>query len=169
MIRFQHLDPSHLSLNYLIVQNVPYGNTMLVNRALIDLALPIPTDAVMHDHWLSLVASAFGKIGFVDKALLYYRQHENNVYGASSYSRPTFFYKLKLGPKKLSERFAQNIIQGAAFGRRYADRLSKENLELCKALSAWRELGFWGRRRVLWKYRILKSGILRNLGAFFFV
>ncbi len=169
MIRFQHLDPDRMTLNRLIVQNVPSGNTMLVNRALADLALPIPPEAVMHDHWLALAASAFGETGFVDKATLYYRQHGNNVYGASSYSVPAFFRKLKLGPEKLRARFAQNMTQAAAFGRRYAGRLDADDAEMCKALAGWPELGFLARRHLLWKYRIFKSGLLRNIGTFLFI
>lgn len=169
MIRFQHLDPNHMTLNRLIVQNVPSGNTMLLNRALIELASPIPADAVMHDHWLTLAAAAMGRIGFVDQATLYYRQHGNNVYGASRYSILALLNKLKQGREKLRRRFGQNITQAAAFGRRYADRLSKEDLEMFRALSSWQELGFLARRRVLLKYRIRKSGILRNIGTFLFI
>jgi len=169
MIRFQHLDPKHMDLNRLIVQNVPSGNTMLMNRALVDLAGPIPPDAVMHDHWMTLAAAAMGKIGFVDQATLYYRQHGNNVYGASRYSIPAFLNKLKQGKGKIRRRFGQNIAQAAAFGRRYADRLSSKDREMFRVLSSWQDLGFLTRRRVLWKYRIRKSGILRNIGTFIFI
>ena len=169
MIRFQHLDPRRLTLNRLIVQNVPSGNTMLVNRALIDLALPIPPEAVMHDHWITLAAAAMGRIGFLDVPTLYYRQHSANVYGACRYSVSSFLKKLRQGRRKLQERFEQNVFQAAAFGRRYAGRLSAEDKEMCSALSEWPKLGFWARRRLLWKYRIFKSGLLRNIGTFLFI
>ncbi|MBO4631988.1 MAG: glycosyltransferase family 2 protein [Lentisphaeria bacterium] len=169
MIKFQHLDPLHLSLNRLIVQNVPSGNTMLVNRALIDLVLPIPPEAVMHDHWITLAAAAMGRIGFLDVPTLYYRQHSANVYGACQYSVSSFLKKLRQGRRKLQERFEQNVLQAAAFGRRYAGRLSAEDKEMCSALAEWPKLGFWARRRLLWKYRIFKSGLLRNIGTFLFI
>lgn len=169
MIRFQHLDPKHMSLNRLIVQNVSSGNTMLMNRALVNLASPIPPDAVMHDHWMTLAAAAMGRIGFVDQATLYYRQHGNNVYGASHYSLFAFLNKLKQGREKLRRRFGQDIAQAAAFGRRFGERLSKEDQKMFLALSEWPELGFWARRRILWKYGIRKSGILRNIGTFLFI
>lgn len=57
MFRYQNINTHELTLNRLIVQNVPSGNTMLVNRALVELALPVPSAAVMHDHWLTLVAA----------------------------------------------------------------------------------------------------------------
>lgn len=169
MIRFQHLDPRRLTLNRLIVQNVPSGNTMLVNRALIDLVLPIPPEAVMHDHWITLAAAAMGRIGFLDVPTLYYRQHSANVYGACRYSVSSFLKKLRQGRRKLQERFEQNVLQAAAFGRRYAGRLNAEDKEMCSALAEWPKLGFRARRRLLWKYRIFKSGLLRNIGTFLFV
>lgn len=168
-LRFQHLDPDRMTLNRLIVQNVPSGNTMLVNRALIDLALPIPAEAVMHDHWLTLAAAAMGRIGFIDAPTLYYRQHGNNVYGASRYSLFTFWYKLRQGRGKLRERFMQNITQAVAFGCRYAGRLEKEDREMLDALKTFHTLGFWGRRKILWKYGIRKSGFWRNIGTFLFI
>lgn len=168
-LRFQHLDPRRLSLNRLIVQNVPWGNTMLLNRALADLIRPIPPEAVMHDHWTALAASAMGRIGFLDRPTLYYRQHADNVYGAFRYSAGAFLRKLLRGRRKLRERFGQNMTQAAAFGRRYAGRLSPADRAMCGELAQWPQLGFWARRRLLWKYRIFKSGFWRNVGTFLFI
>jgi hypothetical protein len=36
----------------------------------------------MHDWWLALVASAFGRIGWLPQATVLYRQHSANVLGA---------------------------------------------------------------------------------------
>ncbi len=169
MIRFQNLNPRHLTLNRLIVQNVPSGNTMLVNRALIKLASPIPPAAVMHDHWLTLVAASMGKIGFLPKSTIYYRQHSNNVYGASYYSFSTFWHKLRLGRERIRTRFQQNINQAVAFGGRYAHSLDERDLNMLEALKTFQSLGPWARRRLLWKYGIWKSGFWRNIGTFLFI
>ena len=169
LIRYQNLNPCELTLNRLILQNVPSGNGMLFNRALADLALPIPAAAVMHDHWLALTAAAFGRIAFLNRPTLYYRQHGENVFGAADYSLPAFCRRLKLGRKKIRERFEENITQAVAFGERYGDRLSPRDRELFTALAEWPELGFAGRRRVLWKYRLRKSGLLRNIGMYLVV
>ena len=169
MFRYQNIDVNALTLNRLIVQNVPSGNTMLVNRALIDLASPIPPAAVMHDHWLTLVAATMGKIGFLTEPTIFYRQHSNNFYGASNYSISTFLHKLKMGRKQIRSRFQQNINQAVAFGGRYADFLDKKDLEMLEDLKKFQSLGRWARRRILWKYGIRKSGIWRNLGTLLFL
>jgi len=169
MIRFQNLNPHLLTLNRLIVQNVPSGNTMIVNRALVDLASPIPSSAVMHDHWLTLVAATMGKIGFLPEQTIYYRQHSNNVYGASNYSFSTFLHKMRLGRERIRSRFLQNINQAVAFGCRYAGSLGKTDRKMLEELKGYPLLGFWARRRVLWKYGIWKSGVWRNIGTFLFL
>lgn len=169
MFRYQNLDVHALTLNRLIVQNVPSGNTMLVNRALVDLASPIPPAAVMHDHWLTLVAATMGKIGFLAEQTVSYRQHADNFYGAASYSVPAFLHKLSFGREKIRRRFQQNIDQAVEFGRRYAGALDKKDRDMLEDLKSFRMLGFWGRRKVIWKHGMRKSGILRNIGTFLFL
>ena len=169
MIRFQNLNPRDLTLNRLIVQNVPSGNTMLLNRALADLANPIPAEAVMHDHWLTLAAASMGRIVFLDEPTMYYRQHSSNVYGASNYSLPTFLHRLKQGRKKIRERFQQNIDQAVAFGNRYGGRLNENDRKMIEALKTFQTLGAWSRRKTLWKYGIWKSGFWRNIGTILFI
>lgn len=59
------------------------GCAMLVNRALLDRALPIPDDAPFHDWWLMLTAAGFGTVAAVPDALIQYRQHGGNTLGAT--------------------------------------------------------------------------------------
>jgi glycosyltransferase involved in cell wall biosynthesis len=79
----QHLDPRRTDPVDLALTNVVTGCTAFMNRALLDHALPIPSDALMHDWWLALVASLLGEISFLPEATVLYRQHASNVLGAS--------------------------------------------------------------------------------------
>ena len=72
-------------LDVLLVQNFVTGCTMLINRKLLDAALPFPKEIVMHDWWIALVAAACGHIGFLNEATVYYRQHGYNSVGAKKY------------------------------------------------------------------------------------
>ena len=65
--------------HFLLGNHVP-GCALLVNRRLLDLALPFP-DVPVHDWWLLQVAVLFGRIGYVDAALVDYRQHGGNAVG----------------------------------------------------------------------------------------
>lgn len=83
MLRMQQQDMRRLpSLPQLLSQNVAPGCSMIVNRALLTAALPIPKAAVMHDWWLMLIAQTFGKIGHIQRPGIAYRQHESNQVGA---------------------------------------------------------------------------------------
>ncbi len=166
MMASQKLDPRRMTFPKLLVQNVPSGNTMLFNRALREKALPLPEKAVMHDHWLTLVAERFGRMAYLDEPTLLYRQHGNNVYGATAYGMRSFLKRLAGGRAKIRARFQQNLDQGTAFLERYRAELDPETAELLEQASRFRGMGFWARRRFLLKYGVLKTGFWRNAGMF---
>lgn len=67
----------------LSVANRLPGNTLAFNRKAKEISLPIEDFAVMHDWWISCaVVSTGGAVGVIDKPLVLYRQHANNVLGA---------------------------------------------------------------------------------------
>ena len=73
------LRPEYCTLNRLLVQNIPHGCTMVINKAMRDLTLPIPKDAILHDHWIILLASVCGKSFAVKEPLVLLRDHAKNV------------------------------------------------------------------------------------------
>ena len=80
--QFQRIDPRvDAELPRLALRNAVTGCATLVNRALLDCALPLPRVA-MHDWWLAQCAALFGQIALVDQATILYRQHRTNVFGA---------------------------------------------------------------------------------------
>ncbi len=72
--------------NSLTYRNVAAGCTICVNRELLHKAFTCitPEQFVMHDWWLMLVAAYLGKIIYIDKPLMKYRQHGNNVLGTDN-------------------------------------------------------------------------------------
>lgn len=69
--------------DFLLSNHIP-GCSMLLNRAAVERALPMPPQVVMHDWWLAMVAAAFGEIVHVAKPHLKYRQHGGNAVGAAA-------------------------------------------------------------------------------------
>lgn len=69
----------------LLSRNEVTGCAMVCNRALLEIALPIPNEAIMHDWWLALCAAHFGKLRHLPDALVRYRQHAANAVGARSF------------------------------------------------------------------------------------
>ncbi len=86
-VMFSGLSPATSDLGVLLCQNQVTGCACASNRALLELACPVPCEARMHDWWLALLASSCGKVGYIPKPLVKYRQHGNNVLGAISFSQ----------------------------------------------------------------------------------
>lgn len=162
--KYQHLNPANINLNRLLVQNIPSGCTMLMNRLLLDACDNIPDEAVMHDHWVSLVAAAFGHIVFLPKPTLLYRQHDQNVFGSSKYGLEYFFVSYRKGIEAVRERFYKNVAQAAAFYERYKDNLSSQEKRVLEEFSNLRNVSWATRRKILVCNRILKTSLLRNIG-----
>jgi glycosyltransferase involved in cell wall biosynthesis len=69
-------------LNELLVRNNVTGCTVMVNRQALDVSLPMPREAPMHDWWVALsVLSNNGRIEWMDSPTMYYRQHGGNTVG----------------------------------------------------------------------------------------
>lgn len=86
------VDPKvDLTLASVLNRNVMPGCSMMLNRALLNLATPMPDAAVMHDWWILLLAAISGRILVIDKITMYYVQHGGNQLGAK---RRTFYISL---------------------------------------------------------------------------
>jgi hypothetical protein len=73
--------PPNDVLTVLLTHNVVTGCTVLVNRPLLECALPIPGEAPLHDWWLALVAASCGHVLYVDRPTVMLRQHGSNCVG----------------------------------------------------------------------------------------
>ncbi|MBW0158227.1 glycosyltransferase [Sedimentimonas flavescens] len=74
-------------LRGLLYRNTITGMTVLMRRAVLEIALPFPAQAGIHfyhDLWLGLVAEAAGGVVLIDAPLVDYRQHGANTVGAVS-------------------------------------------------------------------------------------
>ena len=167
MWRFQKLDPACVGrFNRMLVQNAATGCTLMVNRALLAKAQPVAPEAIMHDWWLVLVASAFGAVGEVRAATLRYRQHDRSDRGAERMSIVDLPGRLI----KLSEReewlanFQRTRLQASAFARRYAHELDGRRRVEVEAYAALGELGWLERRWSILRHGFLPMGWIRKLG-----
>lgn len=98
----QMMKPGRDSVRHLLVQNIVTGCTIMINRPLKKLIMPLHQDMIMHDWWIALVASITGVIGYIPEPLILYRQHNKNSIGASKNFLTDFKIEIKrvLYPKK---------------------------------------------------------------------
>ncbi|GIM45661.1 glycosyl transferase [Collibacillus ludicampi] len=157
--RYQKLDPRFTDLNRLLTQNVITGCTMMINRRLAELGIPIPEQAIMHDWWLGLVASAFGRIDHITDPTILYRQHAENSVGAKRFN---FCYVLKKTSDKVL--LSPNIEQARAFYKLYENRLSDDQKKKLNAFVRLKDMNLIKRLFVIISHKFFKIGIIRNLG-----
>ena len=161
---YQGIDPvKGAVLNRLLVQNVVSGCTVMVNRALCRVALPVPAEVPMHDHWLALVAAGFGQIGYLPQATMLYRQHEINRVGAQRWT-PGYAAGLLLQLPALRRIMARNRRQAELFHQRYARQMEGSQAETLEAFIRLPSLGPLNRRRAVVRHGFFYCGTVRNLG-----
>lgn len=90
--KFNNLNPYlNMKKNRLCWNCTIYGCTTIINRSLLNISIPIPSTALMHDQWLALKASHSGGLYYLDGfKSIRYRQHSNNVVGGRKHN---FFSK----------------------------------------------------------------------------
>ena len=86
-----------------------------IKKEFLDKILPIPTVSkyLIHDHWIGLVVSLHGKVGFMEEKYIKYRQHGNNQVGTDKVSHKfkkleqvrNLFIDVKLG---IFDTYVQN-------------------------------------------------------------
>lgn len=168
---FQCTEPQRLTkLNRLLMQNFATGCTVMINRALRDLAVPVPAEALMYDWWLALVATAFGRVAAVESPTVLYRQHGRNDTGAARWSflaNVRFFFireRRQAAIALLDAALASQEGQATAFVDRYEERLPSAEREMLHAFCSLRRRNFIMRRYLTLRYGFFYSNAPRNLG-----
>ncbi|MDQ7062027.1 MAG: glycosyltransferase family 2 protein [Sulfurimonas sp.] len=156
---YQGIEAKYNNLNNLLIQNTITGCTMMINRKLAKVCLPIPSESIMHDWWIGLVASKFGKIAYVDKATINYRQHNKNSVGAKQFN-----LKYILENIYKNHSLSTNIFQAKSFLDRYRDKLDKKTIDMLEDFISIENKSFWQKRKILLKHKLLKQGLIRNIG-----
>ena len=163
----QHLCPEYgLKFKNLLVQNVITGCTTMINRALLDLALPIPNESMMHDWWLGLVAAAFGKISYLPEPSLLYRQHAGNQIGAKRWSTRYIAGEAASGLDALRKRIRATQRQAEEFSARFPEHLGVGEQDVLDAYTQLNSHGTVARRLIAARWRFHKCGAIRTIGFY---
>ena len=73
-------------------------------------------------------------------------------------------FVLKSISKKVS--LGGNISQAKTFLEKYKDELDVETIKMLEDFTTLQQKSWWQKRAILWKYRLLKQGFIRNAGLF---
>ena len=99
MWHYQKLNPrQNKPFRRLLYSNFVTGCAIMFRRRLLEIALPFPTDCIVHDWWLAVVSTSSrgGGICLVNEQLTAYRQHHANAIGAKAFmSKKNIFARIK--------------------------------------------------------------------------
>lgn len=163
----QNMNHKHNKLNNLVATNIVTGCTMLFNKALLYKLRELPGTAVMHDMWIAMVASAFGRIGFVEKATILYRQHGNNCNGAKNLNSFAYVRAKLFGLKAIKKHLKLQYAQAGEFLRIYGSELEENQCRMLDAYSSFETKNSFEKTIDLFKYGMNKSDVFRIAGQIF--
>lgn len=137
-----------------LTENTVTGGVAMINHHLAEM-WQVTEDILMHDWYLALLASALGKLVFIDKPGELYRQHADNVLGARTLSkrfkkwiRPHILFAVYWDLIKNSQKQARHLLQMP---------LSQSNRELIEAFVTIMDKPMLERFRILRKYGLRKT------------
>ena len=140
--RLQGWDPEAVHLDRLLVQNNATGCMMLLSRPLADLVVRFgdPEKMFMHDWFIALTAASFGRVVFVPRPLVRYRQHGGNAIGASRASLPRRALKALRAGDRARARIALTYSHSRSFLEAFGSALPEESARLVRAYLATESL-----------------------------
>lgn len=166
------------SFRGMLCQNVVPGCAMMLNRILIDLALPFPPKILMHDWWLLLVCTAFGKVGSCRDSLVRYRRHAD----AHTYlEQEALVSKLSrclsggyAGRRMMKNVYGKTVLQAKSFVNAYGDRLEalQGGWSMRQALDAYimsSEKGWWQRRWILMQGHFKMASLFQTVKFYLYI
>ena len=159
-----HLNPSNTDLPHLLMENKLIGCTVMVNAALRKILQSnrLPQSAKYHDWWVALIASSFGKIGYVNESTLLYRQHGGNIVGGADFHSYIKNRLQSLHHQKVAILSLEK--QAEEFVNLYGEQLSAEKRMIIQTFAGLEEAGFLQKRQIILKKHYLKTGLIRNVG-----
>jgi Glycosyl transferase family 2 len=144
----------------MIVEGVALTSTIMVNRALLNVALPL-TGASCPDWWLSLSACAFGKIVSTPQSTVLYRRHSAN----DSLAPLTVSAALRnIGQVRgrVNHLIGQYGPQAGAFLNRFGDGIKPEDAAALRAAHMLPTFGPWTRRKAVIRHKLWFASTLKN-------
>jgi len=145
--------PQKIDFRAFYLTNCVTGCTLMIDRQLLDSALPFPK-SVPHDWWLTYHAAYQEGLVFTEKKLVHYRQHAGNVYGAGSKIRKkriSYYLRSKWQNWHLLSHL-QQIIQGVVTDRLRLTAMYEFEIKTINGASdELRQLSEWIDDKLLYK------------------
>lgn len=165
LFKYQKMNFKRDKLNNILVQNIITGCTMMCNKNLIELFNLINNSdgIIMYDWYLGLLASAFGKIGFVNKPTILYRQHQGNQVGAKKNESLLFLISKLLRFRDFFKLMDDTYFQAEHFLKNYRKILNANDIEIIQEYVNMKDGGRVQNLCKVIQYNFFKYGVFRKM------
>lgn len=169
MFEMQKL-PKEQNLAQSLVQNGVTGCTVMINNALRNIMLKKQDceNMIMHDWYLNILAHIFGTVDFVNRPLIFYRQHGNNEVGAKDVRSPKYIASRAVNLRKNKHMLIYTYMQVKDIIDIYGDILPK-NSEVIRIYADFIKYGKIKKIFLSFKYGLLKNTFVRRIGQLLFM
>lgn len=135
----------------LLFGNFVTGCTILMNRKMREHFALMPSDIVMHDAWLALIAFSFGKAAAVNEPLVQYRKHESNVSAVSSYHKKNKWMKWMEHIRQIlkNDYLCDRFLLLKRFLTVYSDTLSDEHKNIILNFLQLEQVSYLNKKRYM--------------------
>lgn len=169
MAAMQKLDMRKRQFKDYLVQNNVSGCTTIFNKKLKQLCTEMPKAAIMHDWWLALIASAFGKVCFMREVEILYRQHGDNTEGVKNLKSIKYMIRKFFDRKNVKKTLGLTYEQAECFLEKYGEQLDNKNMEIINSYISLKDVCKLKKYCILRKYGFMKSGLARKIGYILFI
>lgn len=168
-LAYRALDPSIQDLPHLLAQNNITGCTMMWNRAFMEKVRLTHPYMYLHDWWMSLSAAALGRIVYLPKATILYRQHSGNEVGATKVNSLSYILARARDTGRIHRTIRGSMMQAEGMLEAYQGLLSEDDT---KVLTTYAELLHAGKLKKLLTIRrghYEKQGRIQKIAQRFFI
>jgi len=163
--KYQHFYPEKMSsLPRLLAQNCVTGCTMVINRSMADLVVPIPKGVVMHDWWMALIAVSEGVLCDMKVSTVKYRQHDKNDTGAKQWGLEFIIKWISRGREMQLRSLLRTRTQAEALIN--VNIISNKNKKIVERYIAMYSGNWFARRFEMIRMGFFKYGVLKNIAMF---